>query len=66
MTDTLRCADLKHNETLHEYLTQMRYGWQALLQLEYTYEGKHYSELYPKLTITRNVSPRRSQRLKKT
>ena len=37
-TDNLRYADLKHNETLHDYLTKMGDGWQALVPLQYIYE----------------------------
>ena len=65
-TDNLRYADLKHNETLHDYLTKMGDGSQALVPLQYTYEGEQYSELHPKLTKKRKMSPRRSKRLKKT
>ena len=64
--ETLRYADLSHNEALHDYLIKMGDGWQALVPIQYTYEGEHYSETHQTLRKKRpqKETPRRSKRLK--
>ena len=45
--DVIRYADIKHNETLHEYLTNLGGSWQALIPEKYSWEGEHYNEMHP-------------------
>jgi hypothetical protein len=46
--DTFIYRDLKNNEALHTYLTELGGEWLALLPLAYTNEGEHYTEMYTK------------------
>ena len=39
-----RYADLKTNEILHTYLETLGGSWEALIPIEYTNEGEHYTE----------------------
>ena len=38
-TDISRYANLKHNDTLYNYLTKIG-GWQALIPIEHTYQNE--------------------------
>ncbi len=37
---------IKHTGPLHDYLTKLGGEWQALIPIEYTNEGEHYSETH--------------------
>lgn len=37
---------VKHTNPLHDYLTKLGGEWQALIPIEYTNEGEHYSETH--------------------
>jgi len=39
---------MKNNIILHEYLTTLGEDWPALIPIEYTNEGEHYTETHPK------------------
>ena len=72
--EILLFVDLRRNETLHDYLIKMGDGWQALVQIEYSYEPTRdsitdYSETHPttklRQKLQRKDTLRRSTRVKK-
>ena len=46
--DTFIYRDLKNNEALHAYLTELGGEWLALIPIQYTNTGEHYMEMYTK------------------
>ena len=68
--------NMKNTEILHEYLTKLGDDWPALIPIEFTNEGEHYTEIHAKQPIKRKrsndtkitakpISTRTSKRLKK-
>ena len=53
--DTFIYRDLKNNEALHTYLTELGGEWLALIPLAYTNEGEHYTEMYTKRKRGRGI-----------
>ena len=41
-------SSLKNTEILHEYLTELGDDWPALIPIEFTNEGEHYTETHAK------------------
>lgn len=44
-------TNMKHTELLHEYLTKLGDDWPALIPVEYTSEGEHYTETHARQPV---------------
>ena len=50
------CTSMKNTETLHEYLTKLGDDWPALIPVEFTSEGEHYTEVHARQPVRRKRS----------
>jgi transposase InsO family protein len=56
---------IKHTGPLHEYLTKLGGEWQALIPIEYTNEGEHYSETHKSKRQRKEQKTSRNKRAKR-
>ena len=56
---------IKHTGQLHDYLTKLGGEWHALIPIEYTNEGEHYSETHKSKRQRKEQKTSRNKRAKR-